>query len=79
MSFVGLGRTFDGQVLPYTQEELAGAGHDCDLERCPWNVACVDYLQSGVGSKSCGPELARRYRLDAGDFRFSVGFVPEVL
>ncbi len=32
----------------------------------------VDYMQSGIGSNSCGPELLPQYRLDEPEFRFAV-------
>jgi beta-galactosidase len=33
---------------------------------------CVDYMMSGVGSSSCGPELLEKYRLSEKDIRFDI-------
>lgn len=66
---------FSFQALPYTQEEMTAKGHRHELERCPSNVICFDYAQSGVGSNSCGPALAKRYRLDATEFTFNLTLV----
>lgn len=46
----------------YTQEELT--------------VLCLDYAQNGIGSNSCGPELAEQYRLDSKEFVFGIRLIP---
>jgi beta-galactosidase len=33
-------------------------------------------MQSGIGSNSFGPELLKKYRLDAGEFSFAVRIRP---
>lgn len=57
---------------PYTQEELDRAAHNFELNKSDYTVLCVDYLNSGVGSNSCGPVLLEQYRLD--DKKFTFGF-----
>lgn len=47
----------------YTQEELAAKRHNYELEKCGSSVICVDSYMAGVGSNSCGPALAERYRV----------------
>lgn len=47
----------------YTQEELWTKKHNFELEKCGDTVLCVDYQMSGVGSNSCGPALAQKYRI----------------
>ena len=47
----------------YTQEELWSKKHNWELEKCGNTVLCVDYKMSGVGSNSCGPALAQKYRI----------------
>ena len=37
-------------------------------------VLCVDYMNSGVGSNSCGPELLPQYRLNDTRMTFKVKF-----
>ena len=50
-------------VSEYTQEELAGKRHNFELEKCGSTVVCVDGAMAGVGSNSCGPALAQKYRI----------------
>ena len=47
----------------YTQEELWTKRHNWELEKSPYTVLCVDYKMAGVGSNSCGPALAQKYRI----------------
>ncbi len=47
----------------YTQEELWTRRHNFELEKCGNTVLCVDYKMAGVGSNSCGPALALKYRI----------------
>jgi len=47
----------------YTQEELYSKKHNWELEKCTENVICVDWKMAGVGSNSCGPALAQKYRI----------------
>ncbi|MDE5641365.1 MAG: beta-galactosidase, partial [Bifidobacterium castoris] len=70
-------RGFDFQALEYTAEEMTRARHDFELKRAGMTVVCVDYMQSGIGSNSCGPELLPQYRLDDARFRFVVTLRPQ--
>ena len=54
---------FSFNASEYTQEELSAKRHNFELEKCGSNVICVDSMMQGVGSNSCGPELAKKYRL----------------
>lgn len=47
----------------YTQEELSAKRHRWELEKCGSSVICIDSGMAGVGSNSCGPALAEKYRL----------------
>ena len=47
----------------YTQEELSAKRHRWELEKCGSSVVCIDSGMAGVGSNSCGPALAEKYRL----------------
>lgn len=58
------GGDFSFNVSEYTQEELAAKRHNFELEKCGDTVICVDYKMAGVGSNSCGPELAQKYRIE---------------
>lgn len=63
-SAVVTGKEFCFNASHYTQEELEQKAHNFELNSCGCTVLCVDGAQSGIGSNSCGPELAKRYRLD---------------
>ena len=56
-------KDFSFNVSEYTQEELAGKKHNYELEKCGDTVVCVDSAMAGVGSASCGPALAEKYRI----------------
>ena len=47
----------------YTQEELYSKRHNYELKKSSSNVICIDYHMQGVGSNSCGPVLAQKYRI----------------
>ncbi|MCQ2592023.1 MAG: DUF4981 domain-containing protein [Treponema sp.] len=47
----------------YTQEELFTKRHNFELKKCESNVICIDWKMAGVGSNSCGPALAQKYRI----------------
>ena len=47
----------------YTQEELWSKRHNWELEKSDYTVLCLDYMMEGVGSNSCGPALAQKYRI----------------
>ena len=57
------GDSFCFNASPYTQEELTDKKHSFELEKSGMTVLCVDGYQSGIGSNSCGPELAESYRI----------------
>ncbi len=59
-------------VSEYTQEELASKTHNFLLEKSGMTVLCLDYLISGMGSNSCGPDLLPQYQLNERDFRFKL-------
>ena len=54
---------FSFNASEYTEEELAAKRHNFELQKCESNVICVDSQMAGVGSNSCGPALAEKYRL----------------
>jgi len=66
------GRDFSFNCSHYTQEELTSKRHNYELEESGHTILCVDYMMSGVGSSSCGPELLEKYRLSEKDIRFDI-------
>ena len=69
---------FSFNASEYTQEELSSKRHNFELEKCESNVICVDYKMAGVGSNSCGPALADKYRLELPEIsgELSIGVMP---
>ena len=61
----------------YTQEELTAKKHNYELTESPDVVFCFDYKMSGIGSNSCGPELAEPMQLNAETFTFRFDLAVE--
>lgn len=74
MRFEGA-RPFYFNVSEYTQEELAQKRHNYELEKCGSTVVCLDAAMSGIGSGSCGPALADRYRVSLPDLHFDITLI----
>lgn len=56
----------------YTQEELACKKHNFELNKSGYSVICVDSAMAGVGSASCGPALAEKYRLSLPEIHMDI-------
>ena len=54
---------FSFNASEYTEEELSSKRHNYELEKCSYNVICIYHKMAGVGSNSCGPALAEKYRI----------------
>ena len=54
---------FSFNACEYSQEELSSKRHNFELKKSDYNIVCLDYKMAGVGSNSCGPVLAEKYRL----------------
>ena len=57
------GKKISFNASEYSQEELYTRRHNFELEKDSSNVICFDYKMAGVGSNSCGPVLAEKYRI----------------
>lgn len=55
-------KPFSFSVLPYSAQTLARAAHDFELREDGNVYVSLDIAMSGVGTNSCGPELAQAYR-----------------
>ncbi|MBQ8381056.1 MAG: DUF4981 domain-containing protein [Clostridia bacterium] len=68
--------SFSLSASHFTPEQLTVAAHDYEL--CPEREATViiDYRNAGIGSNSCGPELAPRYRISENKISFSFSLDP---
>ena len=69
-----VGKSFCFNASRYTQEELEHKAHNFELLPCGSTVLCLDAVQSGIGSNSCGPALDPNYRAseEALAFRFTL-------
>lgn len=72
-------RTFAFNASVYTQEELTKKAHNYELEESGCTVLCLDYRQSGIGSNSCGPQLAEKYQLNDRNFSLGLRLKPECI
>ncbi len=70
-------RTFSFNASLYTAEELETKRHNYELEPCGSTVLCIDHKMAGMGSKSCGPDLLPKYRVDSDTYRFAFMLKPE--
>ncbi len=61
----------------YTQEELEAKRHNYELVPCQDTVLCIDHRMAGIGSKSCGPDLPREYRIEEDRYTFAFLFRAE--
>ena len=76
------GLTFEAEnmeacVSEYTAQELYAAAHTNELHKDGFTHLRTDYRVSGLGSNSCGPELAEAYWLDEKEMSFTFIFRPE--
>ena len=56
----------------FTAADLTAARHTSDLEPRPETFLSLDHAQRGLGTASCGPDTAERYRLL--EPRYSFGY-----
>ncbi|MBE6902379.1 MAG: glycoside hydrolase family 2, partial [Ruminococcaceae bacterium] len=66
------GDNFSFNASEYTQEELSSKRHNYELQKCEYNVICIDSGMAGVGSASCGPALDEKYRIALPDVHFEI-------
>ena len=58
------------KVLHHSAEMLMQAKHQNELKKSEYTNIYIDYKNSGIGSNSCGPELAEKYRLSEKEVFF---------
>ncbi|MCD9022816.1 glycoside hydrolase family 2 TIM barrel-domain containing protein [Cohnella silvisoli] len=69
---------FSFNASHFAPEDLTKAAHNYELAKVKRKETIVhlDYRMSGVGSNSCGPELAEPYRLNDKEFQFELRLMP---
>ncbi len=60
----------------FTDAMLSATAHDYELSPLAETAVRIDYKQSGIGSNSCGPVLAEKWRLSEREFTFSFRLLP---
>jgi len=67
---------FSFNASHYTPEQLTKTNHHYELTPNAETTVIIDYKQSGIGSNSCGPALAEKYRFMEDKFSFTVRIKP---
>jgi beta-galactosidase len=60
----------------YSAADLYLARHTYELTPRPEVFLCLDAAHRGLGTASCGPDTAERFRLRAGEYRFAYTLRP---
>lgn len=68
--------TFSFNCSHYSAEQLANTAHDYELVPMEETVVYIDYMQSGIGSASCGVKLAEELRMKEQNFGYSFRLLP---
>jgi beta-galactosidase len=68
--------TIGFSVSHFTAADLTAARHTIDLEPRAEVILNLDHAQRGLGTASCGPDTAARYRIAAGTHRFAYVIQP---
>lgn len=63
---------FSFNVSEYDAATLTAAKHTDELKKDGTTNVRIDFKVSGIGSASCGPQLAEKYQVPFGDYDFDV-------
>ena len=67
---------FSFNASHFSPEQLTETPHHYELKREPETTVMLDMRMDGIGSNSCGPELAEKYRFNETEFSSSVTIKP---
>ena len=67
---------FEFSALNYGIQELEAAQHTDEISRDGYTHLRIDYKDSGVGSRACGPDLEEKYRLKEKEIYFEIFISP---
>ena len=65
-------KEFEFSILPYSNAEMFAAHHWHELPKQEFQYLYTDIRQRGVGTRSCGPELAEQYRIKPGVYNMEL-------
>ncbi len=71
LTFEAAERSFEANVSQYTTLQLDRATHINEIGDSTGTHLRIDYRDTGVGSQSCGPELAQEFRLTEKQITFA--------
>lgn len=71
--------TFSFNCSHFTPIQLTETKHDYELVPKETTVVNIDYKQAGIGSGSCGTVLNEKYRLNAGNYKYSFRIMPVIM
>ena len=61
---------FEFNISEYSAYDLYSKKHNFELEKSGEIYARIDYKVSGIGSGSCGPQLAEKYQMKDKNIHF---------
>ncbi len=64
-------RAFEANMSPYSTLQLDRAKHQNEIGPSTGSFLRIDYRNAGVGSQSCGPELAAEHRITEKEISFA--------
>lgn len=67
---------FSFNASHFSPKQLTETRHHYELKREPETTVMLDMRMDGIGSNSCGPELAEKYRFNETEFSSSVTIKP---
>ena len=67
---------FNFSALHFTAEDLTTTPMKHELQRRKETILHIDYRQTGIGSNSCGPELAGEYAFSEKEINFNFSMKP---
>lgn len=76
LMFTKTEKPFEFSATHYSPELLTKTEHHYELVPAKETTVIIDYRQSGIGSNSCGPGLARQWRLEDERFTFEFAITP---
>lgn len=69
---------FEFSVSHYSADQLSEVTHSFDLKKEDSTFVRIDYKVAGLGSRSCGPKLADKYKVNEKTFRHRFQMLPMV-
>ena len=74
--FITSSKPFNFSVYPYSDENLTKARRINQLEQAPCLTVNVDALQAGLGTATCGPDVAPQYLIHGKVYEYDLCIRP---